>query len=983
MAISLATQTQEEGALAFADMKASKQWVCYRKIPKKKQPGEFSKYPFNPTTGRMAEPDNSATWVTYEQAEAAYKRGEYDGIGFMFCGYMLPIMGIDFDHCVNPETGQIDAWAWEYIKRLNSFTEYSPSMTGAHVFIIGEMPAEQKDGKTIHPGRKREFKLSEFHDGRHERAAVEMYSEGRYFTVTGLQVAGLPAEIMPRQEQLQSIYDELFTKRTSTTVQPERRPSFGPMDLTDNELLDRAMQAQNGADFRRLWNGEIGSDADKSTADFLLCQHLAFWTGKDATRMDRLFRRSGLYRPKWDEKRGSSTYGELTINRAIQENRNVYSGTNSAALRVEKELERIFASPQNTSWDGDEWAKKSYHLEPKEIADKRVLECLDLNEWGDALLFAEAFEGTVLYDAIEKSWYLWAGQYWRKDQINQVKQLVSGHVGAIYIKVSAHLNTKVAELIAQIEAAGLVSEEADRLKSKRKDLETQMKALNERAKALRGAKRCMNVLNTFATSDDRITVTSEQWDSNPWLLGTQNGVINLKTGKCRDGRPEDFIRTVVPTTWKGLTEQCPRFLQFLEEIFQDRLPSTRVELIAFLKRLFGCAITGRTDEHIFPIFYGAEGRNGKDSLLAILKFVLGPLAGAISNDVLVASDKGRSGGTASPHLVDLQGKRLVWGSETKQGAIFNVAGIKLLTGGGEISARQLYGHQYTFVPTHTLFLITNYRPHADAKDKAFWARTCLIEFNTRFVDKPTGPNEFPADSRLKETLEAEASGILAWLVQGCLEWQEQGLNRPESVELATEQYRQSEDQLQVFLEEVCFTEDKNATIKASELYETYREWAKEGGMNAMNRMLFGIELSKKYEKRRVTEGICYLGIRLRKEGDPLPEPQTTISKEAPLSASTDTGEGEGGYRGYSGVSQEAQITSKYSAIGPNERSLLLQVEEVVSQRDSIFWRVPGSGFPNGFVSSKEYLSRLQTCLASGEDACVKSAREEIHERLDL
>jgi putative DNA primase/helicase len=199
-------------------------------------------------------------------------------------------------------------------------------------------------------------------------------------------------------------------------------------------------------------------------------------------------------------------------------------------------------------------------------------------------------------------------------------------------------------------------------------------------------------------------------------------------------------------------------------VFEDKLD--REMLIAFLQRLLGYAITGATTEHIFPILYGEEGRNGKDTLLSTLESVLGPLVGAVSNDVFIASDRLRSGGAATPHLCDLQGKWLVWGSETKQGDKLTIAQIKLLTGGGAISTRQLHGKQYTFTPTHKLLLMTNYKPHADARDKAFWSRACLIEFGIRFVDQPQAPNERRADHDVKAVLKAELSGILPGLFAG-------------------------------------------------------------------------------------------------------------------------------------------------------------------------------------------------------------------------
>jgi putative DNA primase/helicase len=353
-----------------------------------------------------------------------------------------------------------------------------------------------------------------------------------------------------------------------------------------------------------------------------------------------------------------------------------------------------------------------------------------------------------------------------------VRQLVAGVLGTIYLRAAADLNTEQAELEAQIRSLqGQSVNEADTalgsLKDRYKALTAQMSELRGRARALRGAKRNANVL-TFVQSE--MGITADVWDSNPWLLAVPNGVLDLRSGVCRAGTPADYLRTVAPTEWTGLDAPCPRFEQFLQEIFEGR--PDRDALIAFLQRLLGYAITGLTTQHIFPILYGEEGRNGKDTLLATLKAVLGSLVGAVSNDVFIAQDKLRSAGAATPHLCDLQGKRLVWGSETKQGDRLNIAQIKQLTGGGDIPARQLHGHQYSFTPTHKLVLMTNYKPHADARDKAFWARACLIEFSIRYVEHPQAPNERLPDPTLRDTLKHEKSGILAWLVRGCLQWQQ-------------------------------------------------------------------------------------------------------------------------------------------------------------------------------------------------------------------
>jgi len=230
--------------------------------------------------------------------------------------------------------------------------------------------------------------------------------------------------------------------------------------------------------------------------------------------------------------------------------------------------------------------------------------------------------------------------------------------------------------------------------------------------------------------------------------------------------------------------------------------------------------------------------------------------------VFVAQDKFRAGGAPTPHLVDLQGKRLVWGSETRQGDKLNIAQIKLLTGGGEISARQLHGRQYSFSPTHKLLLMTNYKPHADARDKAFWSRACLLEFGVRFVDAPKAPNERKADPDLKAKLRQETSGILAWLVRGCLAWQQRGLAIPPSVQVATEQYRDEEDKILQFLTACCLVHP-DAHVKASILYEAYKTWCKENQFGSgVNATLFGNEVSRRFEKKTTRIGRVYQGIGL-------------------------------------------------------------------------------------------------------------------------
>jgi putative DNA primase/helicase len=445
-----------------------------------------------------------------------------------------------------------------------------------------------------------------------------------------------------------------------------------------------------------------------------------------------------------------------------------------------------------------------------------------------------------------------------RDDCKHSLLLASGPLASVYLDASAQLAEEAAQAEKRLDPELLQHLKGDDPHLQRYEwLRAMTGALIGRAKALKKLKRAQAVL-TYAQAYLRIT--SREWDTHPWLLACANGVLDLQRGELQSGKPEEYLKTAIPTEWTALETPAPRWDQFLQELFQDKPEQEREALVTFLQRLLGYGITGSTVHHVFTILYGEEGRNGKDTLLDTLKDVLGPLVGAVSNDLFVAQDKFRASGAPTPHLCDLQGKRLVWGSETRQGDKLNIAQIKLLSGGGEISTRQLHGRQYSFTPTHKLLLMTNYKPHADARDQAFWSRACLIEFGIRFVTHPHASNERQADPRLKDKLKEERSGILAWLVRDCLAFQELGLAIPASISLATEKYRDEEDRILHFLNECCVLRPE-ATVKASVLYEAYKAWREENQFGrGMNATLFGNEIGRRFAKKRGNTGMIYQGV---------------------------------------------------------------------------------------------------------------------------
>ena len=466
---------------------------------------------------------------------------------------------------------------------------------------------------------------------------------------------------------------------------------------------------------------------------------------------------------------------------------------------------------------------------PTPPGSAEAVDCLDKDEAGDATLFCKMFQGQLVYDPTERCWYRFGAHHWEEDETNQVCRLVTDELAARYL-----------EAAAEVRKAGRI-ELSDRLAT--------------RACQLRARRRVDNVLYLAARRELAFDRKKREWDADPWVLGCSNGVINLKDGTFRAGRPDDYIRCASPTEWRGLKTPAPLWKQFQRDVFDGD-----AEMINFVQRLLGYAITGLRQEHKFPIAYGEMGRNGKGTMLEATSAVLGDdLTMPCPADALMEASRPRSGEAASPFLYSLRGKRLVWASESREGRRVNTDMIKLLCGGDKVPCRPLFGKATKFVPTHTLILLTNTKPRVPSYDQPVWDRIMLIPFTQRFVDDP-GPGEHQADKEMLDKLAGEASGILAWLARGCLRWQKYGLRPPGSVMAATKEYRQEEDILAAFLVEQCCT-GKGHQVKNGDLYRAYCEWSKERNETPLTGQMFGRRMASRF-KFRESHGRIYQGVGL-------------------------------------------------------------------------------------------------------------------------
>jgi putative DNA primase/helicase len=259
------------------------------------------------------------------------------------------------------------------------------------------------------------------------------------------------------------------------------------------------------------------------------------------------------------------------------------------------------------------------------------------------------------------------------------------------------------------------------------------------------------------------------------------------------------------------------------------------------------------------------GRNGKTVLVQAVADVLGPdLAGPVESEFLLETKLTRPSGGPSSDKLYLRGRRLAWLSETNKNRRINAGKIKLLTGDDFITGRAPYAvRQITFRPTHKIHLLTNHRPKADAQDSAIWRRVLLIPFEMVFVvnPDPSKPNERIADLEMAEKLRSEKSGILAWLVRACLEWQRVGLKPPKSVLAATKEYQDSEDTMKIFCAERC-NEGPTLCVRAGLFYQTYKLWAEGNGESPVSSKEFGTCMTERYPSKKDSAGKFYEGIGL-------------------------------------------------------------------------------------------------------------------------
>lgn len=418
-----------------------------------------------------------------------------------------------------------------------------------------------------------------------------------------------------------------------------------------------------------------------------------------------------------------------------------------------------------------------------------------LTDIGNAKRFADQHRGKVRYSHEMKKWLIFLEGRWQEDRIGHVRSLAKTTVLGWYLDVSAEQDDGRRK---QLRAHAVDSEKEQRI----------------------------TAMLSLAQSEPGIPVTLDQMDTDPYLFNCSNCTIDLRTGQVRPHDPNDLLMQISPVEF-DISATCDEWLRFLNIVTDGDN-----ELMSFLKRAVGMSLTADTKTQAFFFLHG-KGNNGKSTFLSVGRKLLGSYGLKADMSLFMIKDRGDSSHNES--LANLRGKRFIIASELEEGKRLATAIIKDLTGGEHVRASRKYEHEVEFQPTGKLWVSGNHQPVITDTTLSIWRRLNLVPFIVTIKN---------AEENYIDKLEAELSGILNWAIEGCLEWQKQGLGQAEAIRMATEKYRIDQDVIAEFLTENCIL-DPQTTVLQKILFEIYQSWAVDNADKVLGKQKFGDRLVEK------------------------------------------------------------------------------------------------------------------------------------------
>lgn len=814
-------------------LKDRDQWVAWR-YQYDTDRDEWTKIPVDVTTESYARSTDPDTWTSFSRAVAYHDRDDTDtdGVGFVVHDGDL-VVGIDLDDCRDPDDGDLEAWASDLRDYVPTYAEVSPSGTGLRLFGLGFIP----DG-----GNRGDIEDADGH--------LEMYDSGRYLTVTGHHVDGTPTDVRQVNDEIADVHAEYIADDAPATEPPEAagdggvqaetpdaNPGYetpgpgstdGGSDLSDDELLEKAKDAENGEKFKRLWIGDTSRYESHSEADLALCGMLAFWTGGDRRRIDDLFRQSDLYRDKWDADRGGQTYGERTIEKALEGRTEFYDPGGSEPP----------ARPHNPGSDqSNENPADDVQLTPNSVA---VYAGLGQDE--DVSDLTDRQKAATTWELIQKS-------------------------DAYHVRVRRDNGSLWAY------NDGVWTPDGER-------------ALRHAARQALGSKNYgQNVLSELkaqARSDPRVEVEPDTFGVAPGTAAVENGLVYLDAAAdgssedaIRDLRPDDYALAQLPVEYDP-SAGYDEWDSLVEEWAEDDRAAALQEYVGY------CLHIGAMPIHRALLLVGS-GANGKGTFLAVVRELLGEQNTTSIELQTLANEKDAVAdfyGAVANIDDDLSARKLGSG----------LGMFKKLVAGDRVRARRLYEDGFEFTATGKHLYAANEVPDVSddvgEDDEAFWRRWLLVEFPNYYPPDKRDPG------LRDELTDPEAlSGVLNWAIDGWARLLEQGhfTNEARLAHDKRQRWQKWGESVEEFISE-CVTRDPDALRRStSDAWERYKAWCRQNDVDdtkdqaPFTRRLKNENVGYKDSIRidgKVQRGYDALGF-----SDDVPEPPTepeTSGKQASL-----------------------------------------------------------------------------------------------------
>ena len=790
-------------------------WVLWRYECRKRK---WTKPPYTPAGG-LASSTDPDTWSSFDAVLAAYRAGGWDGIGFIH----QPednLVGGDVDHCRDPLTGALTGEDAKALRELDTYTEVSPSGTGIRAYAFGRKPGPKC--------KRRGFEL---YDG----LTAEGKPGGRYLTLTGHRLADSPAEVQFRKEQIDKLYRQIWPDKDEQTKPPV---TPGGASMSDDEILMRASSGKNGEKFQKLFNGDTsGHGGDDSAADLALCNMLRFWSGRDAGTVDRLFRRSKLFRAKWDERRGESTYGERTVAEAMTGD--VYN--------PQHKKQRGAAFVGGECGDATPTAPAPGYPLP-----------LKGESWTDPHRLARLFIANRLTPAREQTvlqwrdeWHAWDCGAWRPWPDTDLDAAVMAHCREVFVSDLA--NRRAAAVNAALEAAEGTGKDPKAVK------EPGIPPVTTKLRTDVKANLAGEVNFADLGSDPPFWLAGSNPQDPNHVIAAPNGLFLI--GDIAQGKPAFSPPTPRFFTPNALPFEVPTgeqpapalWLKCLDQWFSGDTRS-----ILGLQEWLGYLLSAETNLQKVLMLVGPQ-RSGKGTVLSVLTDLVG--AGNVASTTFAAL--GENFGLESllgKRVAVVPDARLSKSGRTEVSAV--VERLLSISGDDAQSVNRKNRRRITTRIKARFVLASNEVPNLPDASGALASRFHILSLPNTFLGKE--------DTDLKAKLRAELPAILAWAAKGYVRLScQKSFTQNDAAAQYQRELQDLSSPVKAFVAERCRT-GGDQQVRIAELFESWKQWNEVRNSPPGHEGTFGRDIHAAFPQIRVSqpriEGVkvrFYNGIGLR------------------------------------------------------------------------------------------------------------------------